>query len=1569
MFRSRALRSTVTAFVSVLASVSAGVAIAMPAHADSLPADPTNPASPPTVTADALPTVQINGVVWSQTIVGDTVYAGGSFSNARPAGSAAGVNTVARQNFVAYSLSTGVMTSFAPTFNAQVRSVAASPDGSTLYVAGDFTNVNGVARSRVAAFKTSTGELLPFAPNVGYQSYAIAATATTVYVGGNFSSVGASTRQGVAAFNATTGALLPWAPSAVGGKVTSLVVSPDATKVVFGGQFTTVNGSSNPGYGLAAVDAVSGNLVPFAANSLIRNGGNDAGITSLSSRGDSLYGSGYVFGNGGNLEGAFRARWTDGSIVWVDDCHGDTYSVYPDDKVVYEASHKHYCGNIGGFPQTEPTWTFYRATAVSQAATGTATADPYGYYNYAGTPSPTLLNWFPQLNTGSATGQSQGPWQVTGNGTYVVMGGEFTQVNGVGQQGLVRYAVTSKAPNKVGPQYTTALTPSAVSLTSGTVRVAWSATSDKDNENLTYTLVRDGKTATPIYTTTVASTFWKLPALGFKDTGLAPGSTHTYKVYVTDPSGNQTNGSTTTVTVSNGAAPGPYVQDVVNDGALDYWRLGESSGATAYDWAGYTDAKVGTGVTRGAVGAINGDANTASSFDGTNNGLVVDPVQQKGPDSFGLETWIKTTSTAGGKIIGFGNTSSGESSNYDRHVYMDADGRIWFGVWVGSAATLNTGTGYNDGQWHHIVANMGPGGMSLYVDGKRAGQRSDITVGQAYSGYWRIGGDTSWNGANYFTGTIDDVAIYPAPLTRQQVITHWVDSGRTSALPTVPADAYGAAIYGADPDLYWRLGETSGTVAADAGLNANAGTYNGASVMGRPGALNGVSNTAVRFNGSNGFVSTKSAVSGPSVYSEELWFSTTTTQGGKLIGFGDQPTGTSSSYDRHVYMQDDGRLVFGTWTGQMNTITSAKAYNDGAWHHMVATQSGAGMVLYVDGQSVGTNPQTAAQGYNGYWRVGGDVTWGSSSNFFAGTIDEVAVYPVALTAATVQQHYVIGSTGQPANQAPTASFTQVVTNLKADFDASGSSDADGSIASYAWDFGDSSTGTGVTPSHTYTDAGTYTVVLTVTDNKGATAQQSAAIQAVEPPNVKPTASFTADKHDLTVDLDGSASSDSDGTIASYAWDFGDGTTGTGSTSHHTYATGGDKTIKLTVTDNRGGTDTASKTVTVVAPNQLPTAAFTSDVTLNHATFDASGSTDPDGTIQTYAWDFGDGSAAGSGKTPDHTYGAVGSYTVKLTVTDDRGGVDTASHSVTVASLPVNQKPTASFTRTLNGLVLSVNGGASSDPDGTIASYSWDFGDGTPAGSGKTATHTYSAAGTYQVKLTVTDDGGATDSSTASIDATGPTVFAADAFGRTSASGWGNADQGGAWTLSGSASNFAVAGGVGTIKMGSAGAGPGAALTSVSSTDTEIGTTWSVDKTADGGGLYLTDIVRRVSSTTFYQAKFRLVSTSAATLIITKVSAGTETTLASTTVTGLTVGANEQVRLRVQATGTAPTTLRAKAWKIGATEPASWQVQTTDSTAGLQVAGAVGVQAYLSGSATTAPVVAKLDDVWVGSSGA
>lgn len=1169
------------AAVGAGALVVASVVTAGPAAADSAPVDPTLPA---TVTSDPLPTAQINGVVWKQRVVGDTVFVAGNFTKARPAGSAPGVNEVTRTHLLAYDITTGALKPFAPTVNAQVKDLAVSPDGKTLYAAGQFTTVNGVNRYRVAAFDTATGALsTTFRPTVNGSIGAITASATSVFIGGTFTSVNGTARVRIAALAASNGATLPFTATLGDGAVQALTTAPDGASVVAGGSFTSMNGSSSPGYGLARLDSATGANLPLPVNTVARNAGPDSAILSLESDGTNFYGAGYHYGDGGNIEGSFAADWATGSLVWVEDCHGDTYSAFAAAGAVYSASHKHYCGNSGGFPQTEPNWTFYRGTATTLDARGVNTKDPYGYPDHVGRPSPKILNWYPSINPGTFTGKGQGPWNVSGDSRYVLFGGEFTEVNGTPQQGLVRFAKSDKAPNLDGPRLSGENFPlSAMSFTAGSVRLAWNANYDRDNETLTYRLHRQS-TASPAISEQVLTTpFWKLPRMGFTDTGLTPGSTQRYRVVVTDPFGNTAMSPWTTVTVSTGEDVSAYAQEVLGDGPATYWRLGEPSGTTVFDWAGLSDANAGTGVTRPFPGAITGDANTASRFSGTSAGVAVSSARIAGPQTFAIEAWFRTTSTSGGKIVGFGNNATRNSSDHDRHLYMDTSGRVLFGVYPGTSRTIQSRTGLNDGQWHHVVGSLGANGMQLYLDGVRVAQRTDTTSAQPYEGYWRVGGDTTWSGAQFFRGDIDEVAIYPAPLTGAQVDAHWTASGRTSALRAAPADAYGAAVHAAGPDLFWRLSEATGAVATDYGPLGNTGTYSGGMTRGATGALVGSTDKAVTFGGTNGLLVSDTVFDNPTTYSQELWFRTTTTAGGKLIGFGNAATGLSGSYDRHIYMAEDGRLRFGAFPGSEVVLTTADAYNDGVWHHVVSTQSADGMRLYVDGVERARNTEASAQAYAGRWRVGGDSSWGTQP-WFAGTIDEVAVYPTALSPQAVAQHYSLGSGLAPVNQAPVPVFTAASDRLVVNVDGTGSSDPDGTVGTHAWTFGDGGSATGATASHTYAEAGTYTVTLTVTDDDGATASTSQEVTVSLPPNVPPVADLTAAVTDATVALDAAGSSDPDGTITDYLWEFGDGESGTGVSTTHTYAESGTYTVVLTVTDDAGATASTSVPVTAEVP--------------------------------------------------------------------------------------------------------------------------------------------------------------------------------------------------------------------------------------------------------------------------------------------------------------------------------------------------------------------------------------------------
>ncbi|MEU1971942.1 PKD domain-containing protein [Microbacterium sp. NPDC019599] len=1464
-------RSAITAVATTLAVIIGSFVSLAPAHADVSPPE----GDPATVTADALPTVQINGIVWDQAIVGNTVYAAGSFSSARPAGSAAGTNETPRQNLLAYNLTTGALiTTFAPTINGQVRQVEASPDGTRLYIVGDFTVVNTATRNRVAAFDLTNGGATAtfsttFNPNSNGATLGIDATDSTVYITGTFGRMSNQDRFGAAAVT-RAGALLSWAPVLEGRQGRVVVVSPDGTKVVLGGNFQTLNNSSNPGYGLAMVDATSAALLPFSANNVIRNAGNDAAILSLKSDGDDIYGTGYVFGTGGNLEGSFRASWSTGELIWVNDCHGDLYDVQPFGDAVYQAGHPHYCGSlVGGFPQSDP-WTFYRGTAVSKEVERiTPFGLNLGYHDFGGNPAPKLLHWLPTFNAANVSGAWQGPWTVSASGDYVVFGGEFTRVNNTGQQGLVRFAIPSKSTNAQGPiLWNTAWPATALALSGGSVRVSWPLNWDRDSEFLKYEVLRDNVVIKTFENVRSKSADWGLPPMAYVDTTVTNGTSYTYRIRATDAQNHSIVSGTATVTASGTASASAYRDSVLADTPLNYWPLDDSSSTVSYDWAGASDLTVNPGVTRGTTGAMLNDVRSASGFNGNGDGFASTTNAIAGPDTFGLEAWFKTTTTSGGKILGFGNSSTGTSSNYDRHVYMEPDGRITFGVWIGSSATVTSPSAYNDGQWHHVTAGESEDGLILYVDGVRVGQRTDVTTAQPYNGYWRVGGDSPWSGNAFFAGDIDDVAIYAAPLTKQQTQAHYIASGRTIAGSTPPADAYGQAVYALEPALYWRLNETTGTIAADASGSNQKGTYFGSISQGANGALAGVADTAATFT--NGQVISQGSFTNPRSYSLEAWFKTSTTTGGKIIGFGNSPDGNSSGYDRHIYMTPDGQLIYGVWVGFTDTLQTPGSYNDGQWHHVVATQGAQGMRLYVDGVLRGSNDHTDAQDYTGYWHVGGDITWGPGDWEFDGTIDEVAVYMNPISASDVASHYTLGTNAPPANADPTADFTSSTAKMK-------------------------------------------------------------------------------------VSVDASASADTDGTIAGYTWNWGDGTAnGTGKTASHTYAAEGDYTVTLTVTDDDGATDAKSATVSPVA-NKAPIASFTAPVTVRTVNVNASGSSDPDGTIAGYSWNWGDGTPNGTGVTASHTYATPGDYTVSLTVTDDEGLTGTNSVLVTAAA---NKPPTASFTATPTNLTVALNAGGSSDPDGSIASYAWTFGDGT-TGTGATTSKTYAAGGTYTVGLTVTDNEGATNTTSQSVMVTAPPVgtpFALDDFGRANGT-LGAAQTGGNWTQTAGAANVGIDANRARFTTTAAGQTRSATLNTATATSTDLTFSFTVQALPTGARMYISALGRVVGAND-YRARWLIAANGA---VQAQLSRGGTVMVWQDLPAANNVTANTKYNVRLQVFGTGTTTIRSKIWANGTTEPAAWQLTTTDTTAALQVAGYTGITTYAGGGFSSLPYNVYFDD--------
>ncbi|HSL18179.1 MAG TPA: PKD domain-containing protein [Methylomirabilota bacterium] len=378
-----------------------------------------------------------------------------------------------------------------------------------------------------------------------------------------------------------------------------------------------------------------------------------------------------------------------------------------------------------------------------------------------------------------------------------------------------------------------------------------------------------------------------------------------------------------------------------------------------------------------------------------------------------------------------------------------------------------------------------------------------------------------------------------------------------------------------------------------------------------------------------------------------------------------------------------------------------------------------------------------------------------------------------------------GSSTTP-NNPPTATIDQPADDVTVNpgdtvFFSGTASDPDGDDVTVLWDFGDGMTSTELEPGdHTYTDAGVYTVTLTATDDQGlADPTPATRTVTVTAGNLPPDATIDEPTGDVTIAAGGSvffsgSTSDPDGDPVTVLWDFGDGSSSTQlAPGNHTYADPGVYTVTLTATDDQGLTDPtpATRTVTVEGANQPPNATISQpsgDVTITagEAVVFIGTASDPDGDPVTVLWNFGDGSSSTSLNHGNHTYSAVGVYTVTLTATDNQGLSDPTPPTRTITVQGANQPPNATIDQPSGNVAIAAGeavffAGSASDPDGDPVTVLWNFGDGITSTSLNPGNHTYSAAGVYTVTLTATDSQGLSDPTpptrTITVTAAAPTL--------------------------------------------------------------------------------------------------------------------------------------------------------------------------------------------------------------------
>ncbi len=766
--RARYVSAVMLAATAALAlpSIQASAAVGQPAVPSVQAALAASQATAaPDVSSTVAPSWQTNSTVWALASANGVVYVGGQFTSTRPPGAPAGTGEVARTYLAAYSSRTGALQSFNPSITggsgAKITALAVSPDGSTLYVGGNFNHVNGTYRDNLAAFSTATGTLTSWAPTAygNVNTIVPSPSGSEIYLGGAFNALDGSPRTYAGAVNAS-GALQPWAPN-LNNAVTSLAVAPDDSRVFVGGYFTTINGVTQNAIG--STDPGSGASDPFAATIVPNYPGCSASVKDIVVSGTTVYIASEGTG-GGCFDGDFAANISDGSLVWQNDCLGATQSIAVVNGWLFKGSHAHDCAySAGGFPQVNSGSGWVTHHLLDQSLT-----------------DGSIGHWTPDT---SSTAGGLGPRVMATDGSQLFLGGDFYSVNGTPQQGFARFAA---GPD---PQYPTRpVAPTAISTSAGVDSVTFPATSSRATGTLTYTIYRDGS-RTPIGTVTATSWPWALPVLHFRDAGLTPGSQHTYTVTATD--GNlitAQSAASAPVTVASLSPSLSYQQTVLADNPSFLWPLNDTSGSAANDASPHGLAGIyEPGTTQGLPGPITGAPDTATGFDGK-AGLVTSANQVTNPQTFSVEAWFKTSTNTGGKLVGFGNAQTGMSSSYDRQVYMMNDGQLVFGVYSGGVQTIETPNVFNDGQWHHVVATLGPAGMALYVDGQLTGTKS-VTSAQGYDGYWRVGGDNlnGWNldpwGSNsqgttepnsfYFQGSVADVAVFPNALSAAQIAAHY----------------------------------------------------------------------------------------------------------------------------------------------------------------------------------------------------------------------------------------------------------------------------------------------------------------------------------------------------------------------------------------------------------------------------------------------------------------------------------------------------------------------------------------------------------------------------------------------------------------------------------------------------------------------------------------------------------------------------------------------------------------------------------------------------------------------------
>jgi hypothetical protein len=495
------------------------------------------------VGAAAASSWQSNGTVWKMAYAHGDIFLIGDFTALRPPGAAAGTNEHPAMYFAALNAATGALDTNIQThtFGGQSSglpltngSIAASPDGSTIYVGGKFTTVDGSSRPHIAAFSATTGHLLQsWHASVGGRVTAIAAAHNAVYIGGAFGKVnGKAVGAHLAALSPSTGNPLPWGPGngpSTNDLVDALATSANGSQVIAGGYFTQVDGQTESGdhrttYQKAVIlggfgsGSSAGRPEPMPANRIVplRPVGVSGHICNSNVKDLVVSGSVVYLANEGSGGGCFDGTWAvnlpGGTLKWLNQCFGATQTIAVVRNYLYKGSHAHDCqsGNHNGDPDNFPQLPGNQSRHLLSQKLSNGFLGP----------------WYPNTNAGAALG----PRAMATDGTQLYVGGDFTSVNHRPQQGIARFTPTHDYPTPQPHR------PTAVAGKLGQVTVTVRPPLDLDDPDLTMELFRNGGSR-PVAKARVQSLFWRQPAVHLVDRGAVPGTKATYRVRAVDTFG------------------------------------------------------------------------------------------------------------------------------------------------------------------------------------------------------------------------------------------------------------------------------------------------------------------------------------------------------------------------------------------------------------------------------------------------------------------------------------------------------------------------------------------------------------------------------------------------------------------------------------------------------------------------------------------------------------------------------------------------------------------------------------------------------------------------------------------------------------------------------------------------------------------------------------------------------------------------------------------------------------------------------------------------------------------------